>query len=166
MESLKKTKTHWRALDSAVLRGYQLLIMMFHRFSAFTFPLLLLFGFALLPQHSALPPAANIHTRIEGNDPAKAERQLRELQRSEPEAFARNNYDYLLGRLLEQRGAHAEAAALFQKVVTRNSPLAGYALWHQAEIARADGKLKDRRRCKSSLLNSPTISGVNERFCD
>jgi len=130
---------------------------MFNLFSACTFPLLLLLGFALSsqPGHSGqngAPAPTNLRAALERNDPAKAEQQLRELQRSAPESFARNNYDYLLARLLEQRGAHTEATTLFQRVVLRNSPLAGYALWHQAEIARAEHKLTEEQAALQKLI--------------
>ncbi len=88
---------------------------------------------------------------IDRNDPAKAEQQLREMLRTAPDTVARNNYDYLLARLLDQRGALAEAAPLFQKVVARNSPLAGYALWHLAELARAGGRLNEEQAALQKL---------------
>lgn len=89
---------------------------------------------------------------IDQNDSAKAEQQLRELLRTSPDTVARNNYDYLLARLLDQRGAFAEAMPLFQKVVARNSPLAGYALWHLAEIARAGSKLTEEQAALQKLI--------------
>lgn len=127
---------------------------MFNLFSACTFPLLLLVGFALSSPRgqNGTPASTNLRAALERNDSNKAEQQLRELQRNAPENFARNNYDYLLARLLEQRGAYAEATALFQKVVTRNSPLAGYALWHQAEIARAVHKLTEEQAALQKLI--------------
>src|SRR5436190_1022772 len=111
-------------------------IFMLNRLSAFTLPLLMLFSCALMPQSQSQPPTTQ-RTASEQNEAAKSEQQLRELLRSNPEAFARNNYDYLLARLLEGRGA--EAAQYFQQVAQRNSPLAGYALWHLAELARTAG---------------------------
>ena len=99
---------------------------------------------------------AHIHAQtpavIDRNDPAKAEQLLRELLRTSPDTVSRNNYDYLLARLLDIRGAQAEAAPLFQRVVTRNSPLAGYALWHLAEIARASGKLNEEQAALQKLI--------------
>lgn len=108
--------------------------------------LLLLGGFAL-------PDSSRVSTAINRNGPAKTEAQLRELLRTAPETVTRNNYDYLLARLLDQRGAYSEAAPLFQKVVARNSPLAGYALWHLAEIARAGGKLSDEQTALQKLIS-------------
>lgn len=105
----------------------------------------LLFGGFVLPGHSQVPNG------IDRNDPAKAEAQLRDLLRTSPATITRNNYDYLLARLLEQRGVTGEALPLFQKVVARNSPLAGYALWHLAEIARANGRLTEEQAALQKL---------------
>jgi soluble lytic murein transglycosylase len=98
-------------------------------------------------QHTQLRAA------LDRGDQTAAEQDLREMAQTSPEAFARNNYDYLLARLLEQRGANAEAAALFQRVIARNSPLAGYALWHQAEIARAGGNAGEEQRLLARFLS-------------
>lgn len=124
---------------------------MFNLLSACTFPFLLLFGIALLPPDSTPRPRADAPA-TQSHAGVKSEKQLREWQRASPETFASNNYDYLLARLLEQRGAHAEALALFQNVVARNSPLAGYALWHQAEIARANRKLSEEQTALQKLI--------------
>src|SRR5262245_57194861 len=78
-------------------------------------------------QHTQLRAA------LDHNDQRTAESLLRGMMNSDPDAFARNNYDYLPGRLLENRGAGAEARGFFLRLVNRNSPLAGYALWHLAE---------------------------------
>src|SRR6185436_4459474 len=82
-------------------------IFMLNRFSAFTLPLLMLFSCALMPQ-SQSQQATVSRAAPEQNEAAKSEQQLRELLRNNPEAFARNNYDYLLARLLETRDAQAE----------------------------------------------------------
>ncbi len=73
------------------------------------------------------------------------EQSLREMEKTDARAFTRNNYDYLLARMLDQRGAAAEAASVYQKVAARNSALAGYALWHEAEIARAAGNFTEEQ---------------------
>src|SRR5262245_61304739 len=72
---------------------------------------------------------AQLRAALDRNDPTAAESLLRGMMNNDPDAFARNNYDYLLGRLLENRGAGPEAQFFFLRVVNRNSPLAGYALW-------------------------------------
>ncbi|MBI1764484.1 MAG: transglycosylase SLT domain-containing protein [Acidobacteria bacterium] len=107
----------------------------------------MLFGVTPPPSGYTQLPAA-----IDRTDPTRAEQQLRELLRTSPETVARNNYDYLLARLLDQRSAFAEAAPHFQKIVARNSPLAGYALWHLAEIARAGGKLTEEQATLQKLV--------------
>ncbi|MGH9802001.1 MAG: tetratricopeptide repeat protein, partial [Blastocatellia bacterium] len=99
------------------------------------------------PQHQQLRAA------IDRDDARTAESLLREMMKASPEVFAKNNYDYLLARLLTRRDANAEANQLLQPVVTRNSPLAGYALWHQAEIARATGNPKEEQWLLLKLLN-------------
>ncbi|MDX2031892.1 MAG: transglycosylase SLT domain-containing protein [Blastocatellia bacterium] len=106
---------------------------------------------------------AQVRAAIDRNDAAAAEQLLREMARAAPEEFARNNYDYLLGRLLERRGAGGEAGALFQKVILRNSPLAGYALWHQAEIARAGGNPAEEQRLLQRFLTQPPDHLLRER---
>jgi len=80
-----------------------------------------------------------LRAALDRNDQTAAESLLREMLNNDPDAFARNNYDYLLARLLQNRRDGAEAGTFFLRVANRNSPLAGYALWHLAEIARARG---------------------------
>src|SRR5262249_24746220 len=52
---------------------------------------------------------AQLRAALDRNDQAGAESLLRGMMASEPDAFARNNYDYLLARLLENRQAADEA---------------------------------------------------------
>lgn len=80
---------------------------------------------------------AQLRAALDRNDQTAAESLLRRMVNNDPDVFARNNYDYLLARLLENRNAGAEAGTFFLRVINRNSPLAGYAVWHLAEIARA-----------------------------
>lgn len=100
-----------------------------------------------LPQHQQLRAALN------KDDAATAERLLREMLKTSPAAFNRNNYDYLLARLLMRRDANIEANQWLQSVVARNSPLGGYALWHQAEIARRSGNLKEEQRVLQKMIS-------------
>ena len=44
-----------------------------------------------------------LRAALEHNDPASAEALLREMMNGSPDAFARNNYDYLLGRLSDMQ---------------------------------------------------------------
>jgi soluble lytic murein transglycosylase len=88
---------------------------------------------------------AQVREALARHDLATVERLLREMERADAAGFARNNYDYLLARALDRRGSAAEAAGAYRKVVARNSALAGYALWHQAELARAAGKFAEEQ---------------------
>jgi soluble lytic murein transglycosylase len=108
-------------------------------------------------QHTQLRAA------LERNDQPAAEAALREMMNSAPDAFARNNYDYLLGRLLENRGADREASGLFLRVVNRNSPLAGYAMWHMAEIARANGNLSEEQKLLQRFIAQYSDHLLRER---
>ena len=94
-----------------------------------------------------------LRAALDRNDHVVAEQTLRDFARLAPEGFASNNYDYLLARLLENRGANADANSLFQKVIVRNSPLAGYAFWHKGEIARAAGNPGEEQRLLSRFIS-------------
>src|SRR5882672_4970344 len=89
---------------------------------------------------------ARLRAALDRNDQAEAESLLGGMLANNPEAFALNNYDYLLARLLQNRQAGDEAATFFLRVVNRNSPLADYALWHLAEIARARGDYPEEQK--------------------
>ena len=85
-------------------------------------------------------------------DVSAAERTLREIERTKQREFRLNNYDYLLARLLDQRGARTDAAELFGNVANRRSALSGYAVWHLASIARAAGNLAEEQRLLQRLI--------------
>ncbi len=90
---------------------------------------------------------------LDKGDNAAAWMQLQKLrQTAAPGLFAVNNYDYLAGRLAWQNGDTTAAAVNFQAVVTRNSPLAPYALWHLAIAARCAGNLPQERAYLRQLL--------------
>lgn len=93
-----------------------------------------------------------LRAALERDDEATAERLLREMLRVAPQSFARNNYDYLLARLLLQRDAGNEASQLLQQVGARNGPLAGYALWHQAGIARQSANSQEEQRLLQKFI--------------
>lgn len=114
-----------------------------------TFLLLL---FANLQPQTRIPQHQQLRAALDRDDVRTAENLLREMMKASPEAFARNNYDYLLAKLLMRREANIEANQLLQFVVARNSPLAGYALWHQAEIMRGSGNAKEEQRLLQKLL--------------
>jgi soluble lytic murein transglycosylase len=87
------------------------------------------------------------------HDVATVESTLREIARTSPEAFTRENYDYLLARVLARRGDTAEAKRLFQGIAARRSILAAYALWHQAELARTAGNPAEEQQILSRLVS-------------
>jgi soluble lytic murein transglycosylase len=100
---------------------------------------------------------------LDRENQAAAERLLREMMNDSPDAFARNNYDYLLARLLERRGANAEASTFFLRVANRNSPLAGYALWHLAELSRSRGSASEEQRLLQRFVSQHTDHLLRER---
>ncbi len=101
---------------------------------------------------AAQDQAERIRAAIEQRDLAAAATELSGLRKSDRKTFELNNYDYLLGRVLEQRGDLSGAAASFQSVISRGSVLKPYALWHQARIARASGNLLLERLNLQELL--------------
>jgi soluble lytic murein transglycosylase len=96
---------------------------------------------------------ARLRAAMDSNDLAQAESLLRGMLARNPEAFALNNYDYLLARLLQERQAGDEAATFFLRVANRRSPLAGYALWHLAEIARAGGDYSEEQKLLGKFIS-------------
>src|SRR4249919_1870395 len=96
--------------------------------------------------------ATEIRAATDARDFDRAEKLVRDLRATDPSGFAANNYDYLLARLAERRGATAEAAALFLGLLNRNSALAQYALWHLSTTARATSDLALERQYITRLL--------------
>ncbi|HEX8247712.1 MAG TPA: hypothetical protein VF599_06055, partial [Pyrinomonadaceae bacterium] len=82
-----------------------------------------------------------IRAALENRDYAAAISELETLRREDKKVFELNNYDYLLARAAEKRGDFAAAMANYQSVVSRNSVLREYALWHLSQLARASGNL-------------------------
>ncbi len=95
---------------------------------------------------------AQLRAALEHHDLATAEQILRAFQSKSAPAFLKNNYDYLLARVLDRRGNAKEAMTAYQKVVSRNAILAGYALGHLAELARAAGDAKGEQNYLSQML--------------
>lgn len=100
---------------------------------------------------------------MDGRDFESAERLTRSLRANDPAAFAANNYDYLLGRLCERRGAMAEATSLYLNLLKRNSILSQYALWRLAMVARASGDLTLERQYITRLLATFPASALARR---
>ncbi len=99
-----------------------------------------------------LPKPVEIREAMERHDPAATEKLLRDYERADNSSFTRNNYDYLLAQVLDRQGKAAEAVRAYQKVTARNSVLSGYALWHQAERARAAGNFKEEQTQLQKLI--------------
>ena len=97
-----------------------------------------------------------IRAAVDRNDSAAALATLRSLRSSNANAFALNNYDYLLARLSERSGDQSAAAANYQAVIKRAGVLRAYALWHLAQFARSTGDLVlERERLRQLLAAAP-----------
>ncbi|MFV0387526.1 MAG: transglycosylase SLT domain-containing protein [Pyrinomonadaceae bacterium] len=66
---------------------------------------------------------------------------LKSASKKDAVFFAANNYTYMLAYSCEKSGDAATAMKYFQKVVSQNSVLNEYALWHLAKAARESGNL-------------------------
>ena len=114
--------------------------------------------------------ANEIRAAMDGRNFERAETLLRELRTADPASFAGNNYDYLLARLLERRGARSEAASLYQALAGRSAILTQYALWHLALIGKDAGDLALERQYITRLLVSYPSSALapkaRERLID
>src|SRR5512143_1948663 len=83
--------------------------------------------------------ANDIRAAMDTRNFERAESLVRDLRSADAAAFTRNNYEYLLARLLERRGARSEASALYLGLAERNSILSQYALWHLALLGKESG---------------------------
>lgn len=114
--------------------------------------------------------ANSIRAAMDGRDFSRAEQLVRQLRQDSPSAFTANNYDYLLARLCERRGASAEAASLYTALLGRKSVLAQYALNRLAGLARRSGDLASERqylaRLTASYPSSPLASSARERMIE
>ncbi len=114
--------------------------------------------------------AEEIRAAMETRDFDRAESLVNALRASDRAAFTRNNYDYLLARLKERRGATTEAAALYLDILNRKSALAQYCLWHLAVIARSAQDLALERQYINRLLasypSSALVTRARERMVD
>lgn len=100
---------------------------------------------------------------MDRGDYRAAEQILGRMMSLSGDAFARNNYDYLLARLLKWREANAEASSMFKNVISRNSPLSGYALWHQAEIERATSHPPEEQQLLQKFISQFSDHLLRER---
>ena len=107
--------------------------------------------------------ANEIRTAMERRDFERAETLVQELRTTDEAAFTRNNYDYLLARLLERRGARSDASTLYLRLSERRSILSQYALWHLALLARDSADLALERQYITRLLVSYPSSTLSTR---
>ena len=114
--------------------------------------------------------ANQIRAAMDARDFDTAERLVRDLRAADRPAFENNDYDYLLARLAERRGALAEAATLYTGLLGRGSLVAQYALWHLASCARAGGDLALERqylgRLAGSYPSSTLLTGARSRIIE
>ncbi|MGB7924486.1 MAG: tetratricopeptide repeat protein, partial [Pyrinomonadaceae bacterium] len=132
-----------------------------HRGHAFVLLLILIFVLPVEAQ-SLRERHAAIRASVESGDHEAATAGLQSLSKTEPTAFALNNYDYLLARLAERRNDPATAAVNYQMVLARNSLLSQYALWHLAQFARSLGNLTLEREQLRRLLATAPASLLRE----
>ena len=120
----------------------------------FDFSCLLLFFTAAFVVSAQTPAETHskIRRAVENKEYADAIRELRDLSSRNQKLFHLNNYDYLLARIAEKQNDFATALANYQTVVSRNSILTEYALWHQSQIAHASGNLMLERIYLNKLL--------------
>lgn len=119
--------------------------------NAFFFVLTALFSVSVLAQTPA-ETHRKILQSIENRDYQSAAQELEQLKRTDKKIFELNNYDYLLARISEKNGDFAVAMANYQSVVSRNSVLREYALWHLALVARSSGNLMLERTFLQEIL--------------
>jgi soluble lytic murein transglycosylase-like protein/TolA-binding protein len=96
---------------------------------------------------------AQVRDALARHDLARVEQTLMEFERGAARQFTRNNYDYLLARVLDRGGKATEAAAAYKKVIARNSPLAAYALFHLAELSRGAGDFRQEQDALNKLIS-------------
>ena len=133
--------------------------------------LVAMFGEHSRCQAQTLQAKANeIRAAMDARDFQRAEALVRQLRTEDATGFTANNYEYLLARLLERRGARSEAAALYQGLAGRSTILTQYALWHLALIARESSDLALERQYITRLLvsypSSALASTARERLID
>ncbi|NOT46337.1 MAG: transglycosylase SLT domain-containing protein [Acidobacteria bacterium] len=109
------------------------------KFAASLFLLLLLIDITFSQSPEELP--SKIRAAVAERRYDDAINDLKALAKDQPDVFAWNNYDYLLGRMFEKSGNGASAMAQYQALVKRGSALKPYALFHLAAIARSSGNL-------------------------
>ncbi len=88
--------------------------------------------------------------------------ELQGFSNSDAALFKANEYDYLQGRLSERVGDPTGASASYESVVSGNTLLSEYALWHLARIARATGDLVLERERLRRLVAASAASVLHD----
>jgi soluble lytic murein transglycosylase-like protein/predicted negative regulator of RcsB-dependent stress response len=123
---------------------------------------LALFFIAVAFAQSAFPQSVGeqskaIHAQVESGNLSDAVTSLRALKKTNSSVFTLNNFDYLLGRLLERKGDRSGASSNYKSVLARQSVLSEYAVWHLAQLARRTGDLvHERERLRQLISLAPT----------
>jgi soluble lytic murein transglycosylase-like protein/TolA-binding protein len=112
------------------------------------------------------PSSALIQAAIQKGDQGTLIRLLQAQRRGDPQRHATQNYDYLLGRLLSERGDGAEARRALREVVVRQSILAADALWSLVEIARRTGRETEEEELLRRLLAGYPTSRFRQTAVD
>jgi soluble lytic murein transglycosylase len=87
------------------------------------------------------PSLVSIRKSIELRDRAAGIAEMARFRAESPDAFFRDDLDYLMGRVASDEGRDGLAAANFYSVLKRRSDLSPYALKHFSQIARTSGNL-------------------------
>jgi len=113
-----------------------------------------------------------IRSAVEAGNWSTAISETTKFRTIDPNLFRARNYDYLLARAAENSGDKATAATNYQSVISRQSLLADYALWHISRLARATGDLVQEREhlrrltalAPNSLLYDAAVLRLTESF--
>ncbi|CAN5315656.1 hypothetical protein BH20ACI2_BH20ACI2_14460 [soil metagenome] len=99
----------------------------------------------LIPLYGVLsqdsPSIVSVRRSIEHRDLATGIAEMEHLRAETPDAFFKDDLDYLMGRVASKEGRDGLAAANFYFVLKRRSDLSPYALKHFSQIARTSGNL-------------------------
>ncbi len=99
--------------------------------------------------------AKQLDTFLSQNDDAKSFYALQELERTDPDLFAINNYPYLAGLVADRLG-HVDVAVAYLTRAQGSRELSEYATWQLAQISARRGLQADRRAYLDRLLAHPS----------
>jgi soluble lytic murein transglycosylase-like protein/TolA-binding protein len=103
-----------------------------------------------------------IRAAMETRDWKTARSEVERLNSADPATFRARNYDYLLGRLAEESADFTSATKSYDAVLSNNSRLSAYALWHLARMARGTGDLVLEREHLRKLVSLSPDSLLHE----